>query len=110
METTINYEAKGVCLGKLWGGGEGAYTTEKYTNSSLSKLKTEIEKGIGNSTIDSGMGFESMIGALMIVTTIRTKTINGKNYTNKENENMFFGDLTEEQQDFLDNSYTDFLN
>ena len=106
--TKIHFTAKGVCLGNLWGGGEGSYPARKYSNDNLKKLIAEIKKDVKSGGIDSGMGFQSMIGALMAITTITTKTIEGKDFINEEEDCVLFGKLTETQKEFLDDSLFSF--
>lgn len=81
---TIYYSAEGNVLGNLWGGGQGYYPAKKYNNyKSLSKLKKDIRKDFNSKNLDSGMGYESLIGALM---TIKTFTIVNMKINNKQRE------------------------
>ena len=48
------------------------------------------------------MGYESLIGAIMDITTITTVTIDGKDYINEETETEDFGNLNQEQSEFLE--------
>jgi len=75
-ELGSKYSAWGICVGNLWGGGQGSFLTRHYHNDDLETMKKEIQKDLRSGTIDSGMGFESMIRATMViqkVTSIKYK-------------------------------------
>lgn len=97
----IKYKASGMVLGNFWGGGSGGYRAETLTDNSLDSLKARIDNMVKDGSLDSGMGYESLIGALMEIETIDNREIDGKNFTAIEYENYFSGDLTEEQKYFL---------
>lgn len=112
MEATIQdkrtyYRAKGVVFGRLWGGGKGAYASHTLTSDNIDDLRKQIEKGIDDGSLDGGMGFESLVGAAMEITTITDIIIDDETYTNKQFEIEFYGNLDEEEQDFLLNCLTD---
>lgn len=66
----VYYSAEGNVLGNMWGGGQGFYPARKYNNfKKLSELKSTIRKDFNSGALDSGMGFESLEGALMHITT-----------------------------------------
>jgi len=96
------YESSGYVLGNHWGGGSGAYSTKHYGASTKKELMEKMNKALSDGSLDSGMGFESLKGALMNVTTISSTTIEGKLFVNKETELVFIGDLSEEEQNFLE--------
>lgn len=97
----ITYKADGIVYGKYWGGGEGAYKAERYHADTLERLTADIEKDIESGAIDSGMGYEKVLGALMYIDTITDVMIDGKVFSNVTTESHFFGNITEKQQDFL---------
>ena len=101
MKTT--YKATGIVYGNYWGGGSGGYQAKKYQADTLKELRKEINAGVKNGTIDSGMGYQDVLGAIMDIETIETITENGKEYKNSSFESEFFGDLTPEQEEFLEN-------
>jgi len=131
MKTTIKYKSTGLVYGKYWGGGEGSYPAEKLeadTKEDLLKKANEdlksgaldsgmgyedlksgaLDSGMGyedlkSGALDSGMGYESLLGALLAITKITTVVINGKSYTNEEEEFEFIGSLSLNQADFLEN-------
>lgn len=99
MKTT--YKSTGIVLGRLWGGGEGAYPARVLRADSLEELKAEAQKALEDGSLDGGMGFERLIGALLDVEATITKTIDGKEYYRNEYHEMELGDLTDEQLEFL---------
>lgn len=101
---TKKYVAEGLVFGNLWGGGKGSYRSTKLTDTTLEGLLEQATKGLDGS-LDSGMGYESLIGALLDITTVTTAIIDGKEFINKESEIRFIGDLSDKQQDFLIECY-----
>ena len=91
---TVRFQAKGLACGTTWDGDEIIYPTIDYRSRSLEDLEDQINKGIEDGSIDSGMGFQKIIGALMTVTTISTVILDGKYYTNSEDQVRAYGDLT----------------
>lgn len=107
MKENITYYSSGMVYGKLWGGGEGAYPAEKNQDATLEDLLATNKKMIENGSLDSGMGYESLLGALLDIKKVTEISIGDKLFTNVEYlDHEMIGDLTEEQQDFLlDNKY-----
>jgi len=95
------YKSSGLVYGNFWGGGAGAYPAEKGYSHNYKELKEDIENGIKDGSLDSGMGYESLKGALIIVETIRTIVIKGKEYTNSSFKKIYFGDLSHKEKCFL---------
>ncbi len=101
MEKKVKWFAKGYCYGNYWGGGKGAYKTIMFTGDSEESLKEKITKAIDDGSIDSGMGYESLIGAIMEIKRHTTIDIDGEEYTNTHTDIQMFGDLSEDVQEFL---------
>lgn len=97
----ITYKAHGLVLGKYWGGGGGSYDAKPLQNDNLEELLKEAQAKLEDNSLDAGMGFESLRGALLNITTIRTIIYNGLEYENKSDDLQFVGTLTEREQDFL---------
>jgi len=95
------YSAFGLVLGNCWGGGEGSYPSEKLYNDNLDVLKCLINKGIKNGTLDSGFGFKSLIGAIMIIETERKIIVNNRAYRNTTTKRYYTDGLTPKQKWFL---------
>lgn len=103
METTmesVKFTATGFVYGNYWGGGKGSYPSRKLEANTREDLLKEANEGL-NGSLDSGMGYESLIGAILHVTKITTIDIDTRLFINKETETEFIGDLTDEEQDFL---------
>ena len=97
----ITYKATGIVLGNYWGGGKGSYPTHEINANSLRELNEKIEEQLKSGSLDSGMGFESLIGAAMMIDTIDIRQIDGKRFVAHDYKQVLFGELSEEQQDFL---------
>lgn len=97
----ITYKASGIVLGNYWDGGSGGYTAKTLMANTLPDLKQQILAGIADGSLDSGMGYESLIGAAMNIKMIDKREIDGKIFTAIESNIEFFGDLSAEQEDFL---------
>lgn len=101
MEKKIRYKSSGFVLGNYWGGGQGGYPARKYEADTLEELIALNEKALADGSLDSGMGYEKLLGAAIEVCTITTVEVDGKEYTNNEYHDVLIGDLTEEQQEWL---------
>ena len=97
------YKAEGKVLGNLWGGGSGAYGSTILENKTRKGLLKEANKLLKSGGLDSGMGFESLIGAVISITETETIKVKGKDYERSEFETIFIGDLTDEEEEFLIN-------
>lgn len=97
-----SYSAKGYVVGNHWGGKDkGAYPSEEVKAETLEELKTKIEKGICDGSLDSGFGFQNLIGAYMCVTTHRTIEVEEFLFENTSCDYEFYGQLTESDVEFL---------
>ena len=103
MKATERFESRGLVYGNLWMGGCGAYKAKRLEAKTREELLEQALNGLDGS-LDGGMGFESLIGALLEIKKITTIVVKGKTFTNEEIEDAFIGDLTEEQQEFLQNT------
>lgn len=100
--TTFNIYS-GKVYGRLWGGGEGAYDcTKEYGFKTRAALVKKAREMLKTGALDSGMGYESLIGALLVIEKVETLTVKGKQFSRSEYEDIFIGKLTEKQRDFLD--------
>ncbi len=99
METKLI--ATGYIYGKYWGGGEGAYISITLHGKYLKPLLKNAEKNLQN--LDSGMGYETVLGAILNIETITTIEKNGIEYNHSEHHIEMIGDLSENQEDFLKN-------
>lgn len=97
----ITYKATGIVLGNCWGGGVCGYAAHEIRATNRASLVQQIENGIENGSLDSGMDFESLIGALMVIDEIDSRKIDGKAFIAHGYEDEFFGDITPEQEEML---------
>ena len=102
---SVNYSASGVVLGNLWSGEEVGYPAKDYSADTYKDLVTQLETALEDNSLDDGMGFESLIAAFMVVTTITTITINDKEFINKEQKELVIGKTSDENIEFLENLY-----
>lgn len=108
---STKYFADGYCWGRLWGGGEGGYEATQYEASNLETLREMINTGIKDGTIDGGMGFERMLGALMNIRQVSVIEIVGSEFFSGEYkrvsylEQETFGELSDEAEECLSNAY-----
>lgn len=101
IKSKKSYSAKGFVYGKCWGGGFGSYKSQDLQSSSLKDLMAQAKKGLKEGWLDGGMGFESLKGALLDIEVIETILVKGKEYKRSEYTTELIGDLTEKEQDFL---------
>lgn len=83
------------------GRGRGSYAARPLEANTKEELLEQANKGLDGS-LDAGMGYESLIGALLNIIKITTIEIDGKDFVNKEYETEFIGTLTEEEEKFLE--------
>ena len=101
MEKQIKFTAKGYVLGNYWGGGQGAYPTIRFTANTKEELLEQANQALHNGSLDSGMGYESLIGAVLEIKQTIKVEIDGHDFFNHEIEEEFIGKLNDEQVDFL---------
>ena len=102
MQLITTFSAKGLVLGQLWGGGKAAYPAAKLEGPNKAALLLEAETRLADGSLDSGMGFESLCGALLEIGQSTFVTLNGKLFVNIEFERVFIGSLSEQDKDFLE--------
>lgn len=100
---------KGMVVGNFWGGGTGGYPAESLTGfNSKKELRIEIERGIKEGWLDSGMGFDGLKGAVMEIRMVETIKIKGKNFTRYKSVIEFFGLEDEDEDEMLEMFYNYF--
>lgn len=105
MEKQVEFKSQGTVLGNYWGGGQGSYSAKHFFASSKEELIELNKKALADGSLDSGMGYESLIGARLVITRVTTVIIEEKLYTNSEIEIEFIGELDDNQMNFLDGLY-----
>ena len=101
MEKKKSFKATGFVLGNYWGGGTGAYPTIGFTADTKEELLEKANVALKDGSIDSGMGYESLIGAVLDITVSTTIEFEGDEYVNERFEFDTVGELTDKQYDFL---------
>ena len=104
-ETTEVWSAAGLVYGRDWGFNYGAYPSISFQNDSYENLITEANKDLADGSIDSGMGFESIKGVLLEITCTTSIELEENIFVNDAVTTEFIGDLTEEQQEFLEDCW-----
>lgn len=97
-----NYIARGFVIGTLWGGGEGAYPSTRIEAKTKKALLEQAEKMLADGSLDSGMGYESLSGALLDIEIVTTIVSDGKDFFHSDYESIYIGKLSEKQRAFLD--------
>ena len=99
---TYTYVAEGRVLGNFWGGGKGSYKARQFVSkTSIDDLIETLNKALKDGSLDSGMGYESLIGAVLIITKQSIIEYESKTYKNYEDETVFIGNLTDKETEFL---------
>jgi len=101
MNETI-YKCKGYVLGNYWGGGQGSYPIVNLQTNTQKQLVELAEQKLKDGSLDSGMGYESLIGAKLDIEEYETIILNNKTYNRSEYHTELIGELTEEQAEFLE--------
>ena len=100
MKKKVSYSSTGLVYGTFWGGGEGAYGARELQADTKKDLIKQANDGLDGS-LDSGMGFERLIGALLNVEKTTTIVVDGKLFHAADCDIAFIGKLTRKQKEFL---------
>ena len=97
------YKITGFVYGNLWGGSKGAYPSTTLSGNNINKLLKKANEMLKDKSLDSGMGYESLIGALLTIKTTTTILVKGKEFKNDEYEDKVkvVGKLSNEEIEFL---------
>lgn len=101
MEKTIKFKSRGIVLGYCWGGGKGSYEAKRLEADTKENLIQKATNMLNDGSLDGGMGFECLKGALLDITEITTVIIDGKPFINEESEYTSIGNLSEDEYDNL---------
>lgn len=102
------FSATGLVLGNCWGGGKGAYTARQIHANTREDLLDQANKMLADGSLDSGMGFESLIGAALYIKATEYITVDGNTYSRDMNDpGAYIGELTEEEQQELERFWQD---
>lgn len=95
------YKITGWVYGNYWGGGQGAYRSTTILADSREEGIKKAEEMLADGSLDSGMGYKSLIGAILDIEENEIIEIDGKNFSHKEYEYYFIGNLSDEMEEFL---------
>ena len=93
----VHYNANGVVVGNLWGGGEAWYPARIYGGTNFTLMYSEIKEDFKSGALDSGMGFESLEGAMMVVVKHITIDIKGVSFVNVSSRKMWLGKINKRE-------------
>jgi hypothetical protein len=100
----IKYNSRGFVWGNHWGGSQGGYKAHELSDyNSIDELIDKAEKRDIDGSLDDGMGFESLEGAVLGIDIIDTREIDGKKFSNTETEIHVIGNVPEEMVDEMSN-------
>jgi hypothetical protein len=99
----MEYKCKGHVIGNYWGGGKGSYPITKLKAVTKEELLKIANEKLKDGSLDSGMGYESLIGARLDIEEIDTVIVNDKSYSRSEYYTEFIGELTDDELEFLEN-------
>lgn len=100
------YSSKGFVWGNCWDGSQGGYRAEILTNfNSKEELLKIANEMLNDGSLDNGMGYESLTGALLEITETDTREIDGKDFTHEETEFIVIGELNSENEAFLTEAF-----
>ena len=97
----IHYKVSWLIYGNYWGGVKGVYPARSYEGEDLEAIRKLIRSDLKDGSLDGGMGYESLIGAYMTIEMTSTLIYQGREYSNSDWESEFYGELSEEEEDFL---------
>ncbi len=97
MKKQVKYVASGLVLGNLWGGGSGLYDMITIEAETKEELLQKAKDGIKDGTLDDGMGFEKLRGAVLDITVLTTIEVDGDEYVNTKYQFDSVGDLTDDE-------------
>jgi hypothetical protein len=105
---TITYSSKGIVLGHLWGGGKGGYKARPINGKTkLNELIIEAKKMLADGSLDGGMGFECLTGAVLIIDKVEKRMIKGKEFINTQRIEKFLSNGNKQLSDTEKNQLLD---
>ena len=98
----ITWMSTGLVFGELWGGGKGAYPARAFSAKSLKELVKLNMDALNDGSLDSGMGYQKLIGARLLISKDEEIIVNGKSFINLGVPRVkYIGELTSTQKHFL---------
>ncbi len=105
MDSNKKYSSTGYVWGHYWGGGQGGYKAAPlFDFDSEEDLIKRAEEMLKEGSLDGGMGYEALTGALLTIKELDIIYVNGKDYTHEEEKIVIIGKLSKDSQDILLNA------
>lgn len=100
---------RGYVLGNCWGGGKVAYRSHELISESKESLLNVAKRKLHDGSLDSGMGFESLIAAVIEIEEEITTVIDGNVFVCTNYITEIIGDeVSEIDEEFLLSLLDDF--
>jgi hypothetical protein len=90
---------RGIVYGNCWGGGQCGFKAHKITGGTLKAVKAKARRMFQDGSLDSGMGFESLNGAILEAKHETIKMIKGEEYINTKYHTFSVGKTSSFQRD-----------
>lgn len=103
-ETDIkkSYSSSGYVLGNYWGGGKGAYPARQFLADSEEELIKLNEDALKDGSLDSGMGYSSLIGAYLLIRETKSFMYNEEEFKSFNFYPITIGELSDKEIEFLE--------
>jgi len=89
----------GIVYGNCWDGRQCGFKAREIKGGTLKEVKATANRMFENGSLDSGMGFESLTGAVLEAKILTIKIINGEEYVNTKYQTITIGKVTEFQRE-----------
>ena len=93
----------GTVYGNCWDGGQCGFKARKIEGDTLKEVKDEAKRMLEDGSLDPGMGFESLNGAVLEAKIKTIKMINGEEYINTQHLIFTVGKTTKFQREQIYN-------
>lgn len=94
--------SNGFVIGDCWGGGRGFYPARKIgTYETKKALMVTIRKMLVDGSLDSGMGYESVTGAVLEIKKTRMTEIKGETFSRNDYDMISLGKMSDSERDAM---------
>ena len=104
MENKISFVSTGRVWGNTWGGGQCGYPSKTLHSDTRKNLLNMAKKMLADGSLDSGMGYESLTGAILKIVRYETIEVDCRKYTNTETEIVKVGKMPAKAREMLTES------